>query len=172
MPLSKSRKQEQVRELTQEISDSQTVLFTDFAGSGVQDLEKLRGQLREQGGRYKVIKKTLFVKACQKLDIDLDLEQVPGNLAIVTGEDPVELAKTTQAFAKTTSKDTFAVVGGLLEHSYMNAEQVSALAKLPSKEQLQAQVIGTIAAPMRDFLSVISGPSRGLVTALGEYRDK
>ena len=62
-------------------------------------------------------------------------------------------------------------MGGLLDGKYLIPEQVTTLAKLPSKEQLQAQVVGTITAPMTQFLQVTSGVARGLVTVLSAYKD-
>lgn len=172
MPLTKLRKKEMLQELQDVISASQGMVFTDFQGSGVSALQSLRSQLRVEGARYKVVKKTLFNKALQNIGIDLSLsDQLPGNLGVVFAQDPVFGAKVVNDFSKSVPKDTFTLVGGLLDGQYLVAEQVVTLAKLPSKEQLQAQVLGTLAAPMTQFLQVTSGVSRGLVTVLSAYRD-
>jgi large subunit ribosomal protein L10 len=172
MALTKSRKKEMLQELQSTISDSQGMVFTDFQGSGVSALQTLRTQLRVENARYKVVKKTLFNKALQNLGFEVSLaEQLPGNLGVVFAGDPVFGAKVVNDFAKKAPKDTFTLLGGLLDGQYLVAEQVTTLAKLPAKEVLQAQVVGTLAAPMTQFLQVTSGVSRGLVTVISAYRD-
>jgi large subunit ribosomal protein L10 len=171
MSLTKSRKKEMLQELQDSISNSGSMIFTDFQGSGVAVLQSLRTQLRVEGAVYKVVKKTLFNKALQNLGIQLSsTAQLPGNLGVVFTPDPVFGAKVISNFAKTAPKDTFELLGGILDKEYIMPEQVITLAKLPSKEQLQAQVLGTLAAPMTQFLQVTSGVSRGLVTVLDAYQ--
>lgn len=172
MALTKSRKKEMLQELQNTISTSQGMVFTNFQGSTVSALQELRTKLRVEGASYVVVKKTLFNKALQNTGVNLSLsEQLPGNLGVVFANDPVSGAKIISDFAKSTPKDTFSLIGGLLDGQYLVADQVSTLAKLPSKEQLQAQLLGTIAAPMTQFLQVTSGVARGLVTVLSAYRD-
>lgn len=172
MALAKSRKKEMLQDLQDTISASQGMVFTDFQGSSVSSLQGLRTKLRVEGASYRVVKKTLFNKALQSTGVALSLsQQLPGNLGVVFTQDPVFGAKVVNDFAKSAPKGTFALVGGLLDGQYLVAEQVTTLAKLPSKEQLQAQLVGTIAAPMTQFLQVTSGVARGLVTVLSAYRD-
>jgi len=171
MALAKLRKKEMLQELQDTISASQGMVFTDFQGSSVSALQGLRTQLRVEGASYQVVKKTLFNKALQSTGVNLSLsQQLPGNLGVVFTPDPVFGAKVVNDFAKSAPKGTFTLVGGLLDGQYLIAEQVTTLAKLPSKEQLQAQLVGTLAAPMTQFLQVTSGVARGLVTVLSAYR--
>ena len=171
MALTKSRKKEMLQDLEQTISTSKGMIFTDFQGSAVSALQSLRTQLRQDGAQYKVVKKTLFTKALQNIGIALSVsDQLPGNLGVVFAQDPVSGAKVISDFAKKAPKDTFQLMGGLLESQYLGAEQVQVLAKLPSKEQLQAQVLGTLSAPMTQFVQVCAGAQRGLVTVLDAYR--
>ncbi len=171
MALTKSRKREMLAELLSAIQESNGLVFTDFSGSSVKSLEGLRGALREDGSRYQVVKKTLFNKALQSMGVEVSLDELPGNLGVVFATDPVSGAKASADFAKKAKKDSFKIVGGLLEEKILTDAQVTALAKLPSKEQLQGQVVGTIAAPMSSFVNVLAGTPRGLVNVLNAYRD-
>lgn len=172
MALTKSLKREMLQDLQDTIYSAQGMVFTDFQGSSVSALQGLRTKLRAEGASYKVVKKTLFNKALQNTGVNLSLsDQLPGNLGVVFANDPVFGAKVICDFVKLAPKNTFTLVGGLLDGQYLVAEQVNTLAKLPSKEQLQAQVLGTLAAPMTQFLQVTSGVARGLVTVLSAYRD-
>ena len=171
MALTKFRKKEMLQELQATMGSLNTMVFTDFEGSSVASLQALRSKLRQEGAVYKVVKKTLFYKALQNLAISMPSSQeLPGNLGVVFTPDPVFGAKTISDFVKSAPKDSFRLLGGVLDSQYIEAEQVLALAKLPSKPQLQAQVLGTLAAPMTQFLQVTSGVSRGLVTLLDAYR--
>ena len=171
MALSKDRKKALISDLHQSITDNPALIFTDFGGSSVKNVEAFRTQLRAEGATYKVVKKTLFVKALQAQDVEVALDHLPGNLGVVFATDPVSGAKISTQFAKKAPKDTFKVVGGVLEKGYLDAAQVVALSKLPTKEELQAQLVGTMVGPTRGFVTVLSGPARGLVTLLSAYRD-
>ncbi len=171
MALTKDRKKALISDLHSSVAENPSLIFTDFGGSSVKSVETLRTQLREEGAIYKVVKKTLFVKALQAHNITVPEDALPGNLGVVFATDPVSGAKISSQFAKKASKDTFKVVGGILEGEYLDSAQVVALSKLPSKQELQAQLLGTLAAPAKGFVTVLSGSSRGLVTLLSAYRD-
>lgn len=171
MALTKSRKREMLAELQSAIQESNGLVFTDFSGSSVKSLQELRGTLRQDGSRYQVVKKSLFGKALQSIGVEVSQDELPGNLGVIFATDPVSGAKASSDFAKKAKKDTFKIVGGLLEEKILTDAQVTALAKLPSKEQLQGQVVGTIAAPMSSFVNVLAGTPRGLVNVLSAYRD-
>ncbi|MFB6224952.1 MAG: 50S ribosomal protein L10, partial [Candidatus Paceibacteria bacterium] len=78
-------------------------------------------------------------------------------------------AKTASQFAKTV--DTITLAGGMLNERFLTAEEAQALADLPSREQLYAQLLGTFTAPMSDMMSVLNGNARSLVQVLSAYRD-
>ena len=74
--------------------------------------------------------------------------------------------------SKEKGNEALVVKGAILDGKILSKEQVFALADLPSKEQLLAQVVGTIAGPLRGLVTVLSGPARGLVTCLNQIKDK
>jgi large subunit ribosomal protein L10 len=169
MALSKDQKKVLLAEMQDRVDSSQGLVFTDFNGLSVKSMQDFRRQLREVGGRYKVVKKTLFAKSLYNLDIDnSSLDNFPGNLGVVYCEDTPAGAKTVYKFSKSEAK--LVILGGLLDNSIISDAQVKSLATLPSKEQLQAQLVGTIAAPMTGFVNVLAGNMRGLLNVLNAYK--
>lgn len=170
MALSRSKKQEFVSEMKEMIDAKPNLVFTDFSGMPVTLVQEFRRKLREEGATYKVVKKSLFAKTLTKMGVREDMTaNLPGSLGVVFSEDPVAGAKVSYDFAKAQKK--FEVLGAMLDLKYVSADSVESLAKLPSKEVLQGQVVGTIAAPISGFLNVLNGPSRGLVNVLNAYKD-
>lgn len=171
MALTKAKKREMLQDLQNLIADCNGLVFTDFKGSLVKDLQSLRTNLRQNESSYKVVKKTLFGKALNSIGIEIDLDVLPGSLGVIFTNDPVEASKVSVDFQKRAKKGTFLVIGGLLDNKIISDNEVIMLSKLPSKEQLQSQLVATIAAPITSFLRTISEPGRGLVTVLSAYKD-
>jgi len=94
----------------------------------------------------------------------------PTAIAYVHG-DPAKTAKTIQDFIKEKKKPAI-IRGGKLQRSILSAQQVEALAALPSREVLIAQLVGAIASPLQGLANVLNGPIRGLVVVLAQVQDK
>jgi len=171
MPLTKSQKKEAVSELTDLIGSHQGAIFVQFGGSNVETVRAFRRTIRSEGGAYKVAKKTLLAKAFRLKGMEgesvLELE---GNIGVVFGADPVTAAKTTHTFAR--GVQTMNLAGGVLNERFLSPEETQALAELPSREQLYAQVLGTLTAPVSNFMSVAQGSARSFVQVLSAYRDQ
>lgn len=149
---------------------SLTVL-TDFKGMSVEELTRLRVTLREAGGEYLVVKNTLGRIAFTGGTHDTIKDLFKENSAIAFGyQDPVALAKALSEFAKTSK--VFKVREGSLEGKMMSAAQVDNLAKLPSKEQLLGQVLGTMNAVPTNFVSLFANMIRGMLYALKAIEEK
>jgi len=87
-------------------------------------------------------------------------------------EDPVAVAKVLKDFAKEKGNEALVIKGGILGDKVLEKEQLLALADLPPREVLLAQVVGTMAAPIQGLVTVLSGPARGLVTCLSQIKDQ
>lgn len=162
---SKDQKKEIVKDLAEKIKSSKAVVFTDFKGLKVKDLTKLKKELREAGVSFAVFKKTLISIALKVAKIDLDAKEMEGQIAVsVSSEDEVVAARIIEKFAKT--RENLKVTGGILGTKAMSIEEVKALAKLPSKEELLAKLVGTLNAPISGFANVLAGNLRGLVQIL------
>lgn len=168
--LTRNQKEEIVNKLSDEIKSSKSVVFTDYKGVGVKDMESLRGSLREEGARIQVIKKKLVEIALKNAGIEMSAKDMEGQLAVaISQEDEVTPAKVINNFAK--ENENLKIIGGLLDSKKLNSEEVISLAKLPSKEELLAKLVGTLNAPMSGFVNVLQGNQRSLVQALKAIAD-
>jgi large subunit ribosomal protein L10 len=139
------------------LSSASATIVTEYRGLSVAQLQVLRRSLAAAGGEYRVYKNTLARRAAHESGLD-SLEELldgPTALAFVTG-DVSSVAKALKEFARTNPK--LVVKGALVGSGMFDAAQTSALADLPSRDVLLAQIAGALAAPMQAFA--------GLLTAL------
>lgn len=163
--LKKEQKKELVKELSERIKTSKSVVFSDYKGLQVKDITLLRKELRKTESDFKVFKKTLLKIALQEAGVELDTKKLEGQVAVSISQiDEVAPAKVIATFAK--KNENLKIVGGLLNLKEMSVEEVGALAKLPSKEELLAKLVGTLNAPISGFVNVLAGNLRGLVQVL------
>lgn len=171
MPKTRKEKEKIVQELADEINKSKSLVFTDYQGLAVSDIQELRNKIQEKEGDYKVIKNSLFKKALEESDLKgIEVGEMKGPLALGLGyADEVAAAKEIHTFAK--GKETPKMSGGILEGKYLDEKEIIALAKLPSKEELLAKVVGSINAPVSGFVNVLAGNMRGLVSVLNNIKE-
>ena len=147
------------------------VVVADFKGMPVEEMTRLRVKLRESGGELLVVKNTLARIALDGGAHDVIKENFRENCAIALGmQDPVAVAKAVSDFAKTSK--TFALRHGSLEGKFLTAEQLDALAKLPGKNELLAQTLGTLNAVPTNFVSLLANTIRGMLYALKALEEK
>ncbi|MFA5317916.1 MAG: 50S ribosomal protein L10 [Patescibacteria group bacterium] len=172
MAINKQKKQEIVKELREKIGRAKSVVFTKFFGVGANEINDLRGKIKDSGSEYMVAKKTLVDVAFADQKIEgLKVRDIEGEVAAVFGyEDEVAPAKIIDEFKK--SHESVELMGGVLENKFIDAAQVQALAKMPSKPELYAKIVGSIKAPISGFVNVLSGNLRGLVTVLKAIEEK
>lgn len=157
-----------VEELKANIEGCTIAIATQYKGITVEEVTELRAQLRENGVFYKVYKNTLAKRALDDLGFSEVAECMEGPIAWAFCADPVTPAKLLKEF----SKNVKAIVmrGGILDGEPIGADQLNALAVLPSKDQLLAQVVGTIAMPLRNLVGVLSAVPRNMVNVLDQIR--
>jgi large subunit ribosomal protein L10 len=165
-----ARKENAVRELRDRLAASQNLFFTDYAGLTVEEITKLRGELRKDGNTYAVVKNTLFLIAAG--DVAKQLEQfLAGPTGVVfAGADPVAPAKALKTFSDNTKK--VAVKAAFIDGRVVDAKQVETLASLPSKQELLAKLVGSLSSPLRGLVTVLSGNQSGLVRVLNAIREQ
>lgn len=151
--------------------EASVVLFADYRGLNVSSLTGLRKAIKKDGGRLEVIKNTFAVRALQELGIEFDSKTFEGPSAIIySSSDAVQLAKAVVQFS--TDNDKLKVKGGLFQRAVLSQDEVEALSKLPSREELLARLVGSIKAPLTNFVGVLGGPLRGLVYAVSAIKDQ
>lgn len=165
--LSRAQKEEVVKKLAEQIKAGKVAVFSDFTGTSVGNMQKLRTELRKSGSAYKVTKKKLIEIAFKNAGIEVDVKNIKGQIGVAIGhDDEVSAAKILKNFTK--ENQNFKVLQGILEGKVISENEVSALAALPSKEELLAKLVGSINAPVSGFVNVLAGNIRGLVTVLRE----
>ncbi|SHH17373.1 LSU ribosomal protein L10P [Thermosyntropha lipolytica DSM 11003] len=164
-------KQKIVKAIEEDIKESTLVVFTDFRGLTVEEMTNLRVKLRIPGVKYKVLKNTMIRFALRNLGHEDIAEQIEGpNAVLFSKDDPVTPAKVLFDFIKETKK--LEVKGGILEGKLVTADKVKALADLPPREVLVAQVLGTMQAPIQGLVTVLNANIAGLVRALDQIREQ
>lgn len=139
--------------------------LTDFKGMPVEELTNLRVRLRDAGGEYHVVKNTLARIALTGGTHDAIKDKFHENCGVAFGfDDPVAVAKALSDFAK--QSKLFGLRCASLDGKEMSADQVEALAKLPGREQLLGQLLGTMNAVPTNFVSLFANMLRGLLYAL------
>ena len=171
MPKTKAQKQSIIQQIAENLKNQQSILFVDYKGIGVKDLSKLRSQLKEVGAKLEVAKKTLLARAFKEKGIDTDFKNMEGQIAVIYSfEDPVAGAKAAHTFAK--GNEYLQLLAGYMEKQLLTHEEVINLAQLPSRDQLLAQFVGTLASPMRGLQAVLTGNIKGLIIALQAIQKK
>ena len=166
-PLNRNDKSEAIAELTERLAASDTIIATDFRGLSVKDLSELRVKLTAAESEYSVVKNTLARRAANDTGREALLPYLTGptGLAWVKG-DPAAAAKVLDEFAAQHS-GAFSIKGGMLEGSDLAVADVTRLAKLPSREQMLAQLAGGIASPLTGLAGGLQNLIGGLARTLG-----
>lgn len=167
----KIQKQEIVEELVEKFSRNTIAFFTDFRGISVTDSNMLRRHLRKENAEYTVAKKTLFDRALAKSGIAFTSKKLEGEVGVALAYgDQVAPAKALVAFAK--KHETFKILAALLAGRILSAKEVVALAKLPSREILLAQMLGAMQGPIRGLAVVLQANMRNLMIVLNKVKEQ
>src|SRR4051812_22722433 len=143
--MDRAQKQEAIEALKGVFETSGAVVVTHYLGLTVAEMTDLRGKLREQGAQLKVVKNTLATKALNGDAGEGASSLFKGPVAIAFASDPVSAAKVATQYAK--DNDKFTVVGGFMGQQVLDKASITALASLPSLDQLRGKLIGLIQAP-------------------------
>jgi large subunit ribosomal protein L10 len=162
-------KSQAIAEVKGKLSASKGVVLTDYRGLTVGEVTKLRAQLREAGIEYKVVKNTFVKRAADEIGLQGLEPFLEGPTAVAYGiNDPVSPAKILSEFAKTYK--ALEIKAGILEGKVIGVEGVKALAELPPREVLLAQVLAAMQSPLVGMVNVLQGPIRKMGYALEEVR--
>jgi large subunit ribosomal protein L10 len=166
MAISRSKKEEDILDLISSFEEAKLSVLTNYQGLTAEQINNLRSQLRESDISYKVVKNTLVRIALDKSKLDLSDKSIfDGPVAIAFGNDEAGAAKIVANFSK--ENESLEIIGAIdCDGQLLSAEQVKALSNLPSREELIAGVVGTIAAPISSFVNALEGNIRNLVYVL------
>ncbi|MBM3147737.1 MAG: 50S ribosomal protein L10 [Actinobacteria bacterium] len=160
-----------VEEVAGLLADAEVMYVSDYRGLTVAQISELRGTLRPSGASVRVLKNTLTRRAAAQAGREELLELLSGPTAVTfCGDDPVAPARALVEFAK--KNDALEVRGGVLQGKAIAAADIKALATLPPRDVLIGQVVGTMAAPISGFVTVLNATIGGLVRSLQQVADQ
>ena len=170
--LTKVQKEEVIKELNDRLDRQKAIFLTDFQGISVMNSQELRRALKKTDAEYKVAKKTLFDRAIAGHGIEYKTRETQGEVGVAFcyGEETAP-AKILVRFRK--DHESFKILGAIMGKKTLTEQEVTALAKLPTREVLLAQVIGAMQAPIRGLAAVLQANIRNLTVVLqkiGEQR--
>lgn len=169
--MEKSDKTKLVEETCEKLEKSQAVFVVGYSGIPVQNLEQIRKGFRSAQSEIKVVKNTLMRLALSRKNIAYDDELLKGQNAFVFSYlDPVQTAKALSDFSKKFPQ--FEAKGGWLSGKHIGVAEVKRLANLPSREELLAQLLGRVQAPISGLVFVLQGVLRNLVGVLRAIEEK
>ncbi len=169
--MARIEKEAEVKRIEDKLKNSSSVVLTEFRGLDVHSLAELRRRLREKEVDYKVIKNSLARIAASNLGLDELYGYLTGPTALATAvEEIVAPAKVIFDFSK--EHDALRIKGGILEGQVINADKVKTLAKLPSKEELLAKLVGNLNGSIAGLVNMLNNPLRGLVGVLTAVADQ
>ncbi len=172
MAKSRATKVQTVTDLTNLLKSAKGLVFANYTGLTVKEMQELRKVLRQAGVSYEVAAKTLMSRAFNAAGLDGTVtNSLLGGLSVAISQtDEVEPARALLEFSKT--HDKFQLIGGLLESKFIDAIRVKELAKLPSKQELLAKLVGSLQSPLTGLVQVLQGNLRGLVQVLRAVSEK
>ena len=160
----RTKKIEIVDDLRNVFSGAGAVVVTHYMGLSVAEATELRRSMRDAGARFRVTKNRLAKIAIADTPYSSLAEMFTGPTAIAYSEDPLAAPKAAVGFAKRNEK--LIIVGGALRDTLLAAEQVKALAELPSLDELRARLIGLLTAPAARLVGVLQAPGGQLARVL------
>lgn len=172
MAIARADKEQAVAALKTDFSSFKLAVLTDYRGLTVKELKELRRNLAAEGISYRVSKNTLLRIAVAETPAlkDIDPATFTGPMALAIGSSD-EVAPARVIFQYAREHEALEIVGALTpEGQLLSAAEVKALAQMPSRDQLRAQVVGTIAAPLSGFVGVMGAQVRSIVNVINAIR--
>jgi large subunit ribosomal protein L10 len=171
--VNRDQKATAVAEIAEQIKESEAVFAIDYRGITVAQVAELRGKLRETDATFRVVKNTLTERAADQADAEAlkSLLEGPTALTFVRG-DAAAAAKVIADFQKSTGGELLPFKGGLMDGGALDAAQITAISKLPSRQVLYGQLVGIVASPITGLARSLNGLVSGLAIALGGVLEK
>ncbi len=170
--MKKTEKVEVIEKIKKLVESSSGMFLVNYSGVNVADINKLRASFRKEGVTYKVFKNTLFKKALEQIGgYEKFNDQLVGMIGIAfAGENFVAPAKIIKKYFDESGKLSFK--GCYLETNYYGADQLNVIASMPTKEEIIAGIIGSVAAPASGIVGAINAVMRDLVSVIDEVGKK
>ena len=170
MGLNLDEKKAVVAEVSAEIAKAQAIVVAEYRGLEVGNMTELRRQARNAGVYLRVLKNTLARRAVKDTPFEKLSDQMVGPLIYGISPDPVATAKVLNEFAK--ANDKLVIRAGAMPNAVITAQEVKALATMPSREELLAKLLGTMQAPIATFVRTLNEIPSRFVRTLAAVHDQ
>lgn len=170
MAMNRQEKAAVIDEVSDQLAGAQAVVVAEYRGLSVESVTQLRKEARAAGVYLRVLKNTLAKRAITGTPFEALSGKMAGPLIYGISKDPVAAAKVMVNFAKT--NDKLVLSGGALPGQVMNADGVKALATMPSREELLSKLLGTMQAPIAQFVRTLNEVPTKFVRGLAAVRDQ
>jgi len=170
MSLNRQEKAVVIEEVSAQVANAQSIVTAEYRGLDVASVTVLRKTARQSGVYLRVLKNTLVRRAVAGTAFEPLAAQLTGPLVYGISRDPVGAAKVLADFAK--SNDKLVIRGGALPGSVLDQDGVKALATMPSREELLAKLLGTMQAPITQFVRTLNEVPTKFVRGLAAVRDQ
>ena len=161
--MKKEDKEQAVKELTERLKASDTLLVADYRGLTMPQIDALRSRLIESGARFTVVKNTLTRRAAEAAGADALLTLLEGPSAIAFLEADGDMVAAAKALADSARESrVLAIRGGVMQGRVITAEEVQSLASLPPMDVLRGQVLAAIIAPLTAIAGLVNAPLQNL----------
>lgn len=160
-----AKKEQTIVELRERLRTAKSLFFTNYAGLTVEEISKLRTELRKDGSTYAVVKNSLFSRAAgDELAAKIEAFLAGPTAVVFASEDPVAPAKALKTFSDDVRP--LEIKAAWVDGQIVDGKAVTALASLPPKAELQAKLLGLLTSPMRGFVGVLAANPSGFVRVL------
>ncbi|WP_413874085.1 50S ribosomal protein L10 [Albidovulum sp.] len=168
--MDRAQKEKVVEELGQIFESSGVVVVARYDGMTVAQMQDLRADMRAAGGSVRVAKNRLAKIALEGKPCASIGELLTGMTVLSYSEDPVAAAKIADAYAK--KNDKFVILGGAMGNSALDPAGVKAVASMPSREELIAQIVSCIGAPAANIAGAIGAPASNIAGILSTLEER
>ncbi|WP_297326093.1 50S ribosomal protein L10 [Nitrosomonas sp.] len=169
MSLNLEEKKAIVAEVSAQVANAQAIIIAEYRGMEVGHMTQLRAKTRESGIYFRVIKNSLVRRAIAGTPYAELAKHMVGPLVYGISADPVAAAKVLHEFSKNNEK--FVIKVGAMGEHVMSRDEITALAALPSREELLAKLLGTMQAPIAKFVQTLNEVPARFVRGLAMVRD-
>jgi large subunit ribosomal protein L10 len=169
--MNKEQKTAVVDEIAAQISDADAIFAVDYRGTSVPQAAALRAKLRDADTTFRIVKNSLTERAADKAGADTlkELLEGPTAFAFVRG-DAAAAAKALNDFTRELA--TFQFKGGVLDGEPISIDEIKAIARLPTREVLNAQLVGVVASPLTGLVRGLNALIQGLALQLGQIAEQ
>lgn len=170
--MNKTEKADVISEITEKLKNASGVFLVDYKGINVADISEIRREFRKEGVSYKVYKNTLLKRAVDEVGTYPELsDKLVGMTGVIfTDENYVAPGKIIKKYYDKTGKLAFK--GCYIESQFYGSEKLDVLASMPTKEEIMASIVGSIAAPASGIVGAISAVMRDIVSLVDEISKK